>query len=288
MPYQTTRDTHTLESIALKLRRDILRMIHRGGSGHPGGSLSVIDILVALFFAEMSYRPAEPDWPERDRFVLSKGHACAALYALFSEIGVYPADEIWTYREMGSPYQGHPDMLMTRGIELPTGSLGQGLSGANGMALAGKLDARGWRVYCVLGDGECQEGEVWEAALTAAHYRLDNVCAIVDHNKVQQTGKVADIKGLAPLAEKWRAFGWQALEVDGHKMSEILSALEEARGTRGRPTAIVAHTVKGKGVSFMEGQSKFHGKAPDDQQLKQALAELDAAAQGTKGGAVNE
>jgi len=279
MPYTKTSDPVKLTQLSWKLRKDIVRMIHKAGSGHPGGSLSVIDILVALFFSEMNHRPSEPDWPERDRFILSKGHGCSALYAVFSEIGVYPPGQIWTFREMGSPYQGHPDMLMCKGIEFPTGSLGQGLSGANGMALAAKLDGGQWRVYCVLGDGECQEGEVWEAAMTAAHYGLDNVCIIVDHNKVQQTGKVADIKNIAPLADKWRAFGWRALEVDGHKMSEILHALSEARQTGGKPTAIIAHTVKGKGVSFMEGESKFHGKAPTDEELQKALEELEGASE---------
>ena len=276
MPYSKSSDPAELRRIARKLRVDIVRMIHKAGSGHPGGSLSVIDILVALYFSEMNYRPDDPDWPGRDRLVLSKGHACSALYAVFSEIGLYPPDEIWTFRQMGSPYQGHPEMTMTRGIEFPTGSLGQGLSGANGMALAARLDGKSWRVYCILGDGECQEGEVWEAAMTAAHHRLDNVCAIVDHNKVQQTGEVAEIKNIAPLAEKWRAFGWHAIEVDGHRFEELLPALAEAERTKGRPTVIIAHTVKGKGVSFMEGDPGFHGKAPDDEQLRRALAELEA------------
>ena len=277
MAYAKTQDLAALAKISLKLRKDIVRLIHKAGSGHPGGSLSVIDLMVALFFSEMHYRPHEPDWLDRDRFVLSKGHASAALYAIFSEIGVYPAEQIWTFRQMGSPYQGHPDMLTTKGVEFPTGSLGQGLSGANGMALAGKLDGKAWRVFCILGDGECQEGEVWEAAMTAAHYRLDNVCAFVDYNKVQQSGKLSEIMDIAPVAEKWRAFGWNTLEIDGHSFGEILPALAEARSTQGRPTMIVAHTVKGKGVSFMEGDPAFHGKAPDDQQLERAIAELEAA-----------
>jgi len=272
--FQKTRDIPTLRRIARQVRRDILTMIHRAGSGHPGGSLSAVEVLVALYFAEMNHRPDQPKWPDRDRFVLSKGHGCACQYAVMSACGYFSREVMMTYREMGSPLQGHPSTTDMPILEFPTGSLGQGLSGAQGIALAGKLDKKDYRVYVVCGDGEIQEGQIWEAAMSGAKLKLDNLCAIVDYNGVQQTHPVAETKPLEPLAAKWTAFGWHALEIDGHDFPQILAALDAARNAKGRPTMIIARTVKGKGVSYMEGKPDWHGKAPNDEEFEQALAEL--------------
>jgi transketolase len=272
--FQKVRDIPSLERTARQARRDILAMIHHAQSGHPGGSLSAVEILVALYFAEMSHDPRNPKWPDRDRFVLSKGHACAAQYAVLAACGYFSREVMMTYRDLGSPLQGHPSVTDMPILELPTGSLGQGLSGAQGLALAGRLDGKTYRTYALLGDGEIQEGQVWEAAMSGAKLQLDTLCAIVDFNGVQQTHPVAVTKPLEPLAAKWSAFGWHTLEVNGHDVAEVIEALTAARQVKGHPTAIIAHTVKGKGVSFMEGNPDWHGKAPNDDQFKKALAEL--------------
>ncbi|HEX77186.1 MAG TPA: transketolase [Dehalococcoidia bacterium] len=264
-----------LERLAKSLRRHIITMIGTAGSGHTGGCLSAVEVLVALYFKIMRHRPQDPRWPERDRFILSKGHAAPALYATLAEAGYFPVAELPTLRKMDSRLQGHTDRTITPGVEMSAGSLGQGLSFSIGVALAGRLDSKDYRVYVLLGDGECDEGQVWEAAISAAHFKLDNLTAIVDHNKQQLDGWCSDIMNLEPLAEKWRAFGWQAIEVDGHSIPQILSAAEQARATKGKPTVIIAHTIKGKGVSFMENNLEFHGRAPNAEELAQALKELE-------------
>lgn len=268
------RSIRDLEGIAKTLRRHIITMTAAAGSGHPGGSLSSAEIVAALFFRVLRHRPAEPDWPDRDRFVLSKAHAAPLLYAALAETGYLPTSELCTLRKLGSRLQGHPDVTCTPGVELTCGSLGQGLSFGTGVALAGRLDGRKYRVYVLMGDGECNEGQVWEAAMSAAHYKVDNLVAIVDHNKIQLDGWNKEIMNLEPLAEKWRAFGWHAIETDGHSLVSLLEAFEEAEAVRTRPTVIVAHTVKGKGVSFMENNPDFHGKAPTADEAAQALKEL--------------
>ena len=264
-----------LQARAKDIRRSIIKMTGAAGSGHPGGSLSAADIVTTLYFHVLRLRPEEPDWPDRDRFVLSKGHAAPVLYAALAERGFFPKEELLTLRKFGSRLQGHPDMKSLPGVEMSTGSLGQGLSVANGMALAAKLDGKDYRVYVLLGDGECQEGMVWEAAMAAAHYRLDNLTAFLDYNGLQIDGPVREVMSTEPLTEKWRAFGWHVLLIDGHDIGAILSAVEEAKETKGRPTIIVAKTVKGKGVSFMENQVGWHGVAPKAEQVAQALAELE-------------
>jgi len=276
------RDEKKLKQIALKLRRDIVEMIYRAGSGHPGGSLSAVEIISALYLGEMNYDPENVKDPDRDRFILSKGHGCSTLYAMLAHLGVVPRKELWNFRKLGSPLQGHPSSVKMPEVEIGTGSLGQGLSIGIGMALAARIDRRRYRVYALLGDGECQEGETWEAAMTAGHHKIDNLCAIVDYNHVQQTHPIAETKDLEPLAEKWRAFNWHALEIDGSDYKQIFAALDEARATTGKPTAVIANTQKGKGVSFMEGDPGFHGKAPDDKQYVKAMAELGVDVSGGK------
>lgn len=267
-----------LARVARRVRRHIVDMIARAGSGHPGGSLSCADILVALYYRVLRVDPRRPDWPDRDRFVLSKGHACPALYAVLAERGFFSAEELRTLRRLGSSLQGHPDMRKTPGVEASTGSLGQGLSVGLGMALAGRLDGADWRVYVLLGDGEIQEGQVWEAAMAAAHYRVDNLTAIVDWNGLQIDGPNDQVMSVRPVADKWRAFGWEVAEIDGHRFGEILEALRWAGSVRGRPAIVLARTVKGRGVSFMEGQVDWHGKAPSATQAEKALAELGGGA----------
>ena len=263
-----------LESIAKKIRWHSIRMIYEAGSGHPGGSLSVTDILVALYFHIMKHDPKNPDWSDRDRFVLSKGHSAPALYAVLAEAGYFPVDELLTLRKMGSRLQGHPCMRKTPGIEMSTGSLGHGLAAGNGMALAAKLDRKLYRIYVALGDGEMDVGENWEAAMLASHYKLDNVIAYVDRNKLQLDGPTEKIMSIEPLADKWKAFGWHVIEINGHNMKEIIQATNEAKSVKGKPSVIICHTIKGKGVSFMEGALHFHGKAPDEKEFKQAMKEL--------------
>lgn len=260
-----------LEEKARLLRADILKMLHRAQSGHTGGSLSAIDIVTALYFSKMSHNPADPQWDGRDRFVLCKGHAAPAQYAALAEAGYFPREDLMMLRRLGSHLQGHPDSKGTPGVEVCTGSLGQGLSMANGMAMGLKLDGKKNRVYALLGDGELQEGQVWEAAMAAAHYKLDNLCAVVDANSLQIDGEVAKVMGVAPIADKFRAFGWHTAEIDGHDMKAILGALDEAEKTAGKPSMIVARTVKGKGVSFFENKASYHGVPPSDEELPKAL-----------------
>jgi len=263
-----------LEQMAKQLRRHVITMIATAGSGHPGGSLSAADIVTALYFKVMRHDPKNLQWPDRDRFVLSKGHAAPILYAALAEYGYFPVEELSTLRKLGSRLQGHTDRTLTPGVEMSAGSLGQGLSFGIGMALAGRLDKRDYHVYVLLGDGECEEGQVWEAAMFAPHFQMDNLTAIVDHNGIQLDGRCCDIMGIEPLTDKWRAFNWHVIEIDGHDMKQVLQALKKARGIKGKPTVIIAHTVKGKGVSFMENNVDFHGKAPNAQQTEQALKEL--------------
>jgi transketolase len=263
-----------LEKMAKQLRRHVIQMIATAGSGHPGGSLSAADIVTALYFNVLRHDPKNQQWSDRDRFVLSKGHAAPILYAALAECGYFPVEELATLRKLGSRLQGHTDRTLTPGVEMSAGSLGQGLSFGIGIALAGRLDKRDYHVYVLLGDGECEEGQVWEAAMFAPHFQLDNLTAIVDHNEIQLDGRCCDIMGIEPLADKWRAFNWHVIEIEGHDMSQVLPALKEAGNIKGKPTVIIAHTVKGKGVSFMEGNVDFHGKAPNAQETEIALKEL--------------
>lgn len=263
-----------LEDKARKMREDIVIMVGAAQSGHPGGSLSAADIVSSLYFHVMRYDVNNPKWPDRDRFVLSKGHASPVLYAALAEAGFYPKEEIITFRNINSRLQGHPDMKKLSGVEFTTGSLGQGLSGANGMALAGKLDKKDYRVFCLIGDGESEEGQIWEAAMAAAHYKLDNMVGITDYNGLQIDGPNCEVMTVAPLPDKWRAFGWNVIEIDGHDYTQILDALSPESKVEGKPTMIIAHTIKGKGVSFMENMCDWHGKAPNEEQVNQALAEL--------------
>ncbi len=263
-----------LEKVARRLRRHIVTMIGKAGSGHPGGSLSAVEIATALFWIIMRHKPSDPQWKDRDRFILSKGHAAPLLYSVLAECGYFPVSELTTLRQMDSRLQGHADRTATPGVEMSSGSLGQGLSFAVGVALAGRLNAQDYRVYALLSDGECDEGQTWEAAMAAAHFKLDNLTAIVDNNGLQLSGRNSDIMSLEPLNEKWAAFGWHVTDVDGHDLTQLLDALEKAKKVRGQPAVIIAHTVKGKGVSFMENNVDFHGKAPSAEQLEIALKEL--------------
>lgn len=270
-----------LEKTARGIRRAIIQMLTLAGSGHPGGSLSAADLVTCLYFGRypngrpiMRYRPKQPDWPQRDRMHFSKGHCCPLWYAVLSLAGYFPAGELKTLRRLGSMLQGHPDRR-TPGVEVASGSLGQGLSVGVGMGLAAKIDKKDYRVYVLLGDGEIQEGNIWEAAMAAAHYKCNNLCAILDYNRYQIDGKVEEIMRIEPLADKWRAFGWKVIEIDGHAIGEILCAYEQARQHKASPTIIIAHTVKGKGVSFMENVVDFHGRAPTAEEAKIALKELE-------------
>jgi transketolase len=264
---------NALETQARVIRRLIIEMLGKAGSGHPGGSLSSTDLITALYFSVLRHKPQEPAWPGRDRFHLSKGHCCPLLYAVLAERGYFPKEKLFTLRKLGSLLQGHPDRR-TPGIEVASGSLGQGLSVALGMSLAGKMDDKDYRVYCLMGDGEIQEGNVWEAAMAASHYKCDNLCAMIDYNGFQIDGKTCSIMNLEPLSAKWQAFGWHTIEINGHAMKEILAAYDEAKTVKGKPTIIIARTVKGKGVSFMENVCEFHGRAPTKDETEQALKEL--------------
>lgn len=263
-----------LENQARLIRQEILQMINKAGSGHPGGSLSAADIVTALYFHEMNIDPNKPDWEDRDRFVLSKGHAAPVLYAALAEQGYFPKEDLNQLRKLSQHLQGHPDMKGTLGVDMTTGSLGQGISAAVGMALAGKLDQKDYHIYALLGDGECQEGQVWEAIMAAAHFKLDNLIAILDHNQIQLVGPTAEIMDISSATEKFQAFGWQVIEINGHAMEEILTALKEAKASQNKPVMIVANTVKGKGVSFMENTAAWHGNAPSEEDLVKALQEL--------------
>ena len=274
-PATSTKDLTELRDRATSLRKRIVEMLAAAGSGHPGGSLSAVEILTALYFGGfLRYDPQYPDWPDRDRFILSKGHGVPAQYAALAEAGFFPIAELSTLRRIDSRLQGHPALGTVPGLEASTGSLGQGLSIGLGMALAARLNAEHWNVIVLLGDGECQEGQVWEAAMAAGHHAPGNLVAIVDYNKYQLDGAVAEIVSLEPFAEKWRAFGWEAKEIDGHDLGEVMVGLDWALSRPG-PACLIAHTIKGKGVSFMEGENAYHGTAPTEEELARALGELD-------------
>jgi len=270
-----------LEEKAKRIRRLIIQMLAEAGSGHPGGSLSSADLITCLYFGRLAdgkpllrHNPQDPSWPQRDRFHMSKGHCCPLWYAVLAESGYFPLGELLKLRKFGCILQGHPDRR-TPGVDVASGSLGQGLSVSLGMGLSARIDQMDYRVYCLMGDGEIQEGNIWEAAMAVAHYKCDNICAILDYNGFQTDGKIKDIMNLEPLVDKWQAFGWHTVEIDGHNMSEIFSAYLEALKTRGKPTIIIAHTVKGKGVSFMENVVDFHGRAPTKEEAIKALKELE-------------
>lgn len=265
-----------LSIAATKIRMAVIEGTFHAKSGHPGGSLSVADTLAYLYFAQMKVDPKNPRWPDRDRLVLSKGHTAPALYGALALRGYFPMEEIKTLRHVGSILQGHPDMKGTPGVDMTTGSLGQGVSAATGMALAGKLDNADWRVYTILGDGEIEEGQVWEAAMFAAHKKLDNLCVVVDNNNLQIDGAITEVNSPYPIPEKFEAFGFHVITIDGHDFDQIEAAFHEAASTKGKPTAIIQKTVKGKGVSFMENQVSWHGTAPNQEQYEQAMQELGA------------
>ncbi len=266
--------------IATKIRKHAIEGVYQAASGHPGGSLSIADILAVLYFEEMNVDPKNPKWEDRDRFVLSKGHCAPALYGTLAERGFFPVEDMKTLRQTDSYLQGHPDMKGVPGVDMSTGSLGQGICAANGMALAAKLDKKDYRVYSILGDGELEEGQVWEAAMFAAHYKLDNLCAFVDLNGLQIDGKTEDVMSPNPVDEKFKAFGWNVICIDAHDYDQIRGALKQAKETKGKPTMVVAKSIKGKGVSFMENQVGWHGSAPNQEQYEQAMKELDAALEG--------
>ena len=263
-----------LKDKARILRRHVITMLGKAGSGHPGGSLSAADIVSALFFKIMRYKSEEANWPDRDRFILSKGHACPILYAALGEAGYFSKEHFDTLRKFGSILQGHPSKKHTPGVEISSGSLGQGLSVALGIALAGKIDKKDYRVYALLGDGEIDEGQVWEAAMAGAHYKADNLCAILDHNGLQIDGPTDEIMCSRPLMEKWNSFGWNVICIDGHDFGQIIDGFEKAARTKGKPTVIIARTIKGKGVSYMENEVDWHGKAPSGELVEQALKDL--------------
>ena len=267
-------DFKKYDEIASRIRMDIIEEVHSAGSGHPGGSLSAADIVTALYFKEMNIDPANPKMEGRDKFILSKGHAAPVQYAALAEKGYFPKEELKTLRKLGSHLQGHQNMHKVNGIEMSTGSLGQGFELCVGMALANKVDKNPGRIYTLLGDGELQEGLIWEAAMASAHYKLDNLCVIVDWNGLQIDGKNDDVMAVNPIDEKFKSFGFNVLVINGHDFGEIFDAFDKARACKGKPTVIVAKTHKGRGVSFMEDNAGWHGKAPDDEQMKQAIDEL--------------
>ncbi|MDP3062427.1 MAG: transketolase [Chloroflexota bacterium] len=262
-----------LKAIAAELRRSVIQTIYTANSGHPGGSLSATDILTALYFRVMRHNPKEPRWPDRDRFVMSKGHASPIVYATLAKAGYFPQEWLSTFRKINSRLQGHVH-IMTPGVEMSAGSLGQGLSFAVGTALAARVDGKSYHTYALLGDGECDEGQIWEAAMSAAHYKLESLTAIVDRNGIQNDRFTSEAMELEPLADKWRGFGWSVQDVDGHDFAQLLTALEKAKATRGKPSVLIAHTVKGKGVSFMENNPDFHGRAPNKEEYERAMKEL--------------
>ena len=266
--------TAELKKMAMKLRCHVITMTATAGSGHPGGSLSAADIITTLYFKILHHDPKNPQWQDRDRFILSKGHAAPILYAALAESGYFPVAELATLRKLDSRLQGHTDRNLTPGVEMSAGSLGQGLSFSIGVALAAKLDHRDYKTYVLLSDGECDEGQTWEAAMSAAQFKLANLTAIVDYNRIQLSGWTQDIMNLEPFAQKWQAFGWHTVDIDGHDFAQILAAFQEAEKTKTKPTVIIAHTIKGKGVSFMENNVAFHGKAPTPEEAERALKEL--------------
>ncbi len=264
-----------LKKQAVLIRKHIIDEVYSAASGHPGGSLSCTDILTALYFNEMRVDVKKPQWEDRDRFVLSKGHCAPALYAALAEKGFFPKEDLVKFRSADSYLEGHPSMRYVTGVDMSTGSLGQGISAAVGMGIAGKLDNKDYRVYTILGDGELQEGQVWEASMAAAHYKLDNLTAFLDHNGLQIDGNITDVMSPEPVANKFEAFGWNVINIDGHDFTQITGAIDKAKNTKGKPTMIVCATVKGKGVSFMENNAGWHGTAPNKEQRDQAIAELD-------------
>jgi len=267
-------DIKELKKKAIGIRKDVLKMLMLAGSGHTGGSLSIVDILVALYYYGMRNDPKDPGWPGRDRFLLSKGHGCPALYAVLADKGYFSKEDLWTLRKLGSKLQGHPQIGLA-GIEISSGSLGQGLSIANGMALVARLDKLDTRIYCLMGDGETNEGQVWEAAMTAPHYKLDSLCAIIDYNKLQIDGFCCEVKDMGAYLDKWRSFGWHVVETDGHDIEKLMAAFDKAKTVKEIPTVIVAHTIKGKGVSFVENKVEWHGIAPSREEYERAIHELD-------------
>ena len=271
---QKPMSVEELEKMAVIIRCDIIDMICTAAAGHPGGSLSAADVVTALYFRVMRIDPENPDWPDRDRFILSKGHACPVWYAALAERGYFDKSHLKTLRQMGSILQGHPDMRKTPGIDMTAGSLGHGLSAGLGMALSGKLQQKDYHVFVIIGDGESQEGSIWEASMAAPNFKLDNLTAILDYNHLQNDYSVDDIMPIHPAVDKWRAFGWHVLDIDGHDMAQVVAALEEAKSHKGKPTMIVANTVKGKGVSYMENVCEWHGRAPCQEEADQALEEL--------------
>lgn len=266
-------DFNALQSKAVEMRREILETINLAGSGHPGGSLSAVEIFISLYFYKLRHKPSEPHWDGRDRVIVSKGHCSPVTYVTLANAGYFSKEELKTFRKFKSRLQGHVHFKVP-GVEFNTGSLGHGLSYANGIALGAKLKGQDTKAFCIMGDGEIQEGSVWEAAMTASHFKLNNVCAIVDYNKVQENGPTNEIKNLEPLAKRWASFGWHVFEVDGHNLKQLVTALDEFDNIQDKPTVIIAHTVKGKGISFMENKAAWHGKAPSTEQLQEALKEL--------------
>ena len=266
-----------LKTKAAKIRLGALEAVHAAASGHPGGSLSIAELLSYLYFAEMNVKPEDPNWEDRDRFVLSKGHTAPALYAVLAEKGYFSPDVLPTLRQIDSFLQGHPDMKITPGVDMTTGSLGLGISAACGMALAGRLNNKNYRVYTIVGDGESEEGQVWEACMFAAHYKLDNLCVIIDWNGLQIDGPITEVMNPTPYDKKLEAFGFHVISIDAHNFEQIEAAIEEAKTVKGKPTAIIARSTKGKGVSFMENDADWHGKAPSDEQYAAAVAEIKAA-----------
>ena len=263
-----------LEDISKNIRKNIVEMVYSASSGHPGGSLSITDILTVLYFHEMNVNINNPKDEDRDRLVLSKGHCSPALYAVLAEKGYFPKEDLKTFRKIDSYLQGHPDMKKIPGVDMSSGSLGQGLSVSNGMALAGKLDKKDYRVYCVMGDGEIEEGEVWEAAMTSSHYKLDNLCVIVDNNNLQIDGKINEVMSPYPIDKKFESFGFNVININGHDFNEIITALETEKKIKEKPTVIIAKTIKGKGISYMENEASWHGKAPNEEQYNIAIEEL--------------
>jgi transketolase len=263
-----------LKQKSVIMRKQIIDMLTLAGSGHPGGSLSAVELITVLYFTKLRHNPRDPLWPDRDRMVFSKGHGCPLWYAVLAECGYFPKEELRTLRKFGSILQGHPDKLRTPGVDISSGSLGQAFSAACGMAAAGKIDKKDYRIYVLLGDGEIQEGQVWEAAMSASHYKLDNLCAILDYNGFQIDGRTADVMNIEPLTNKWEAFGWNVISIDGHDINQITSAYNKAEKTKEKPTIIIAKTVKGKGVSFMEHTSDWHGKTPNKDESEKAMKEI--------------
>ena len=268
-------DNIEIENKAKEIRRDIIEQVYRASSGHPGGSLSIADIMAVLYFDELNIDEKNPKWEERDRLVLSKGHCSPALYGALAERGFFEKEDLKGFRNINSKLQGHPNMNDVPGVDMSSGSLGQGLSVANGMAISGKLDNKNYRVYCILGDGEIEEGQIWEAAMASNKYKLDNLCVIVDNNNLQIDGTIEEVMSSYPIDEKFKSFGFQIINIDGNDIEEIIKAFDVAKNVKGKPTCIIAKTVKGKGVSFMENKVEWHGKAPNEEQYKQAMEELE-------------